>query len=156
MVVVGFLVVARQGLVQYVRAVWMVSRLSEERRPGVEKILWGEGYTGFLAYIDVSGSSVWVWGKNGLVRYHSDDYTGLYKYSICNELAMSYIEAQKPYSPGISVTDVMSEWAKWVKPGDYVAIEGGGAPTVRGIRAYDWWVFAPLSVEEIKAQCATR
>lgn len=145
------------GLRYYIRAVRYVKSLPISMQPAVINEFYGieqNTYMGILA--GVWREKVWVWGKNGL-RYFNTDENSVYSLlDSCNQSAINAMEEGKTIEVIPKHIFSLPLWEKRVHTGDYVevritSVENGGVlGNLREVYAYTWW---PFVVDDGIMQC---
>jgi len=140
------------GLKQYLRALSLIRQLPLEKQDAGYRGLYGNTktneYGGILA--GVTGTTVWVWGQQGLKPFATDQYSLYWHMSGCAEGKFNGgTERTRPEQPRISrVNDTgLDTWHTTVKTGDYlvvikaVGVMGGKPGSLREVFGMDWWPF---------------
>lgn len=108
-------------------------------------------YRGTLALVDpFLTKSIWVWGKEGLKRFTTDNNSLFSLYRTCSDDFLQSFNSGKITLDDRELYKDIGMWKKQVKQGDLVDILLTDKSKIIEIYAYDsWWPFAPIILDKV-------
>lgn len=142
------------GLREYVGATRAINQLVGEQRVKAEQVFYGSDEYGIHSgmFAGQVGTDVWIVEKFSLKRYTLDEYSVFTLFRVCDDVVLNKIRDHQSFNVLTQENATKQLWQDTIKSGDFVQIlvagtqHGGTLGNLREIKAYDWWVFAPIDI----------
>jgi hypothetical protein len=145
------------GLKYYIDAVIQINGLSQESKDKAINDFYGSPsdpsfHGGILASTIVNNNKIrglWIWGTGGLKYFRTGTNSVFSSFSIC--AGGNWRDDNQQINKNDNIN--LEEWGAKAKQGTFVTIYLE-ADIIREAVAYDWWFFAPATMEYLDKTCA--